>query len=104
VANQDILHDLWMRTGHQCDLVSLSTIGNFALKNKNALRSIWGKQISSSGLNYAVLKFILVYTKPVNWSFDLWDEFERAKDPSTGNYAIWRRYPKSLVNVQSSKE
>lgn len=104
LANQDILHDLWVRLGCECKGVSLSTIGTFALKNKNAFRSKTGLVVTTSGLNYAVLKFILEYTLPVSWPPNLWDEFHHAKDNKTGNYGRWKSYPNLLVSVQSYKE
>ncbi|MCD6521433.1 hypothetical protein J7K56_01495 [Candidatus Calescamantes bacterium] len=79
--------------------VSLREIGYFAERNKSKLRSKRG-QVTQSGLNYAVLKFILEYCSPSNWPPSLWTEFERAKHPYKGNYAIWQKYPNLKVNIK----
>lgn len=81
------------------DGVTIEEIGEFAEDKKNSFRSRSGR-ITSSGLNYAVLKFILEYCSPLNWPKSLENDFEKAKDPYSGNYGIWRGYPELRVNVK----
>jgi hypothetical protein len=99
VANQDILYRMWIGAGYPIKSVNIRTIGSFAVNNRKNLNSRTNRGISPSGLDYAVLKFILEYTSPVNWPQGLWAQFHLAKDPYNGQYAIWRRYTNLLVDV-----
>jgi hypothetical protein len=104
MANQDILYQMWIRAGYPTTSVKIGTISSFARSNQKILNSRTNRGISSSGLDYAVLKFILDYTLPVNWSQGLWEQFIFAKDPRDGNYGIWRRYTNLLVDINPSSE
>lgn len=99
MANQDILYDLWIKNKDSRKGVSLRKIGEFAERKRKNLRSRTDSQVSASGLDYAVLKFILQYCKPLDWPENLWEEFEKAKDPYEGNYAIWKKYLNLKVDV-----
>lgn len=78
--------------------VTLREIGEFANRKKGHLKSKTG-QITASGLNYGILKFILEYCSPCDWRQGLWEEFEKAKNPIKGNYAIWRSYLNLRVDI-----
>lgn len=102
MSNQEILYKIWFQKNMPIKEVSLKEIGEFAANNKGSLKSSLtskGAQITTSGFNYAVLKFILEYCSPSNWPKDLWEEFEKAKNPMKGNYAIWKKYPHLKVNI-----
>lgn len=99
MANQDILYDLWSTSNIPQDRVTIEEIGEFAEDKKNSFKSKSGR-ITSSGLNYAVLKFILKYCSHLNWPKSLENDFEKAKAPYGGNYRIWREYPELRVNVR----
>lgn len=91
MTNQDILYELWFEINMPRKGVILRKIGEFANRKKGRLKSKSG-QITVSGFNYAVLKFILEYCSPSDWYEGLWEEFEKAKNPAKGNYAIWRNH------------
>ena len=103
MSNQDILHALWMQAKKPCTSVKIGEIRAVALQNKEAFNSRSNTGITPSGIDYAVLKFILEYTTPVNWTDGLWTQFNEAKDPYSGNYRISQDYPTLLVNILSSK-
>jgi hypothetical protein len=103
VSNQDILHALWIQAKRPSNSVKIGDIRTFALENKEAFNSRSKTGITPSGIDYAILKFILEYTTPVNWSDGLWIQFNEAKDPYSGNYRISQDYPTHLVNILSSK-
>lgn len=96
MANQEILYKLWLENNMPEKGVAFKEIGEFADINKSSLKSKSG-QITPSGLDYAVLKFILGYCSPSNWTGGLWEEFEKAKRPS--NYAIWRKHPNLRIDI-----
>lgn len=98
MANQDILHNLWIQGSKPQKGIAVEEIGEFAKNKRNSLGSRSG-QITPSGLNYAVLKFILEYCSPLNWPEHLWDDFERAKNPVRGKYGIWKEYPDLEVDL-----
>lgn len=100
MANQDILLDLWIAQSQPLENVSLSQIGDFATLWSKSFRSRSKSGITRSGIDYAVLKFILEFCSPIDWPEGYWEVFNSAKDPWTGNYAIWRRDPYLTVNVK----
>ncbi len=101
MANQDVLYELWLENNMPKKGVTLRAIGEFTDRKKDLLKSKSG-QITTSGLNYAVLKFILEYCSPSDWDEALWEEFEKAKNPTKGNYAIWRNHLSLSVDVDRS--
>ena len=66
MANQDILYELWLENNMPKKGVTLREIGEFANRKKRHLKSKRGK-ITTSGLNYAVLKLILEYWVEGRW-------------------------------------
>ncbi|MBU4305223.1 MAG: hypothetical protein KJ893_06355 [Candidatus Omnitrophica bacterium] len=98
MANQDILYELWLDNNLSKKEVVLNEIEKFANRKKDYLKSKRGR-ITPSGFNYAVLKFILEYCSPFNWSEGLWEKFEKAKNPTKGNYAIWRNHLSLSVDI-----
>ena len=98
MRNQDKLFDLWVQQDLPTCGVHLGQIGDFAEGEKGNLRSKKGT-ISLSGLNYAVLKFILEYCYPLNWPPGLWEDFEKATHPKKGNYSVWRKHPHLSVDI-----
>jgi hypothetical protein len=102
MANQDILYRMWIRSGNPTKSVTIRSIGSFATINQRDFVSRTSRGISRSGIDYAVLKFILEYTQPVGWPPGIWDRFILATDNYRGNYAIWRRYSNLVVNIQIS--
>ncbi len=71
MANQDVLYELWLENNMPKKGVTLRAIGEFTDRKKDLLKSKSG-QITTSGLNYAVLKFILEYCSPSDWDEVLW--------------------------------
>ena len=61
MANQDILYMLWKNEKMNLEDVTLEDLANFAKRRKRYLHARSG-QLSTSGFNYAFLKFILEYT------------------------------------------
>lgn len=100
MANQDILHNLWIKNKMSMNDVLLEDIGKFADENKHKLNAKSLGGITPSGLNYAVLKFILDYCNSVNWDKT---EFLFAKNPNNGEYGIWRKHFTYKVNVMNVK-
>ena len=100
MANQDILYELWLDNNLSKKEVALNEIEKFANRKKDDLKSK-RVPITPSGLNYAVLKFILEYCSPFNWAEGLWEKFEKAKNPAKGNYAIWRNYLSLSVDISN---
>ena len=98
MANQDILHELWLENNMPKKGVPLREIGEFANRKIGHLKSKRG-QITTSGLNYAVLQFILEYCSLSDWHEGLWEEFKKAKNPTKGNYAIWRKHLNISVDI-----
>lgn len=98
MTNQDILYKIWISSNRPLKEVTLRDIGNFATENKVKLKS--KNEISPSGMNYAVLKFILMYCSPSNWPTDIWKLFDQAKDPHHGKYAIWKDYLELKVDIR----
>lgn len=99
-ANQDIIHELWLKNNLPLNDVLIEDIGKFAEEHKRQLNSKSITGVTISGLDYAVLKFILEYCISINWIKNqlLW-----AKDPYTGNYRYWRKYSTYKVNVSMEK-
>ncbi len=105
LANQDILYELWNNKNLLKNKIRLDEIGRFADKEKNHLKSSSKtNQITPSGLNYAVLKFIIDYCRPYDWPEGRWEQILKSKHPKTGNYSIWRRYPRLRVNILEEDE
>lgn len=102
MANQDKLHRLWEETDQPTQNVTLNDIGNFAQENKKKLnyRSEESKEITPSGLDYAVLKFIWCYCISIDWDIN---DFEWAKDRYKGKYNVWKDHPNYKVNVSTTK-
>ena len=98
MANQDILYELWLENNMPKKGVTLREIGEFANRKKGHLKSKRGK-ITTSGLNYAVLKLILKYCSPSDWYEGIREAFEKAKNPTKGNYAIWRNHLSLSVDI-----
>lgn len=98
MANQDILYELWLDNNLPKKEVTLKEIEKFANRKKEHLKSKRG-QITTNGFNYAVLKFILEYCSPSDWYEGLWGKFEKAKNPTKGNYAIWRNHLSLSVDI-----
>ncbi|MCX6689506.1 MAG: hypothetical protein NTZ39_07450 [Methanoregula sp.] len=103
MSNKDILYALWMQAKKPCTSVKIGEIRAVALQNKEAFKYRSKTGITPSGINYAVLKFILEYTTPVNWPDGLWTQFNEAKSSDSGKYGISQDYPTLLVNILSSK-
>ena len=59
MANQDILHELWIKNHQPCTSVTIDQIASYAKENCNNLHSRNGKKVSVTGIDYAILKFIL---------------------------------------------
>lgn len=100
MANQDIIHRLWLKNKMPLNDVLLEDIGKFAEEHKHKLNSKSFKGITTSGLDYAILKFILDYCTSINWDKV---QIQWAKDPYKGNYRVWRKYPTHKVNIMSAK-
>ncbi|KXS43908.1 MAG: glycine betaine/proline transport system substrate-binding protein [Methanolobus sp. T82-4] len=99
MANQDILYELWMEHNNPTK-TSIHDIEVFAKQQKNKLNSS-GKEITPSGFNYAILKFILEYCDINDWPISLQNEFDAAKSPKKGNYGIWKKHIHRELTVKS---
>lgn len=103
MANQDILFNLWVQSGRRTQSVSLNEIEQFAKQSKMNFQSKNGStSITPSGINYAVLMFIIQYCQPINWPDGVWNDFE--KNRHSGNYGVWRQYLNQLVNIDTRSE
>lgn len=98
MSNQDILYGLYIEKGLPTKVVSLMDIEIFVINEKSNLKSK-SNNISISGLNYAVLKFILEYCVPLEWPYNLWGDFKNSTNPNNGNYSIWKKYPNLKVKI-----
>ena len=95
MANKDVLYNLWLEK-KMPNKVTIEEIMLFAEDNEYKLNSRTYGKVSSSGLNYAVLRFILNYSY-----LDISNPKLVSKLRLTTNYGIWKYHLEEIVFIKT---